>query len=173
MNDNLSDKLLEDDDGGQPQESLCSVSKGSSVSSAQNSQSYEYEGNFQKELAQKIKTEKPAEQNPVKIQQKLMQQNSYIPSMPKLSDMSRIQDHQLYEMLSVIPISIYNGLEIKEIAENCSVYEARRYLNELIMLNERNKSRLKIVSEMSMEDASAISKNDNSSSVSHGSQRNL
>ena len=76
-------------------------------------------------------------------------------------------------MLSVIPISIYNGLEIKEIAENCSVYEARRYLNELIMLNERNKSRLKIVSEMSMEDASAISKNDNSSSVSHGSQRNL
>ena len=76
-------------------------------------------------------------------------------------------------MLSTIPISIYNGLEIKEIVENCSVYEARRYLNELIMLNERNKSRLKIVSEMSMEDASAISKNDNSSSVSHGSQRNL
>ena len=76
-------------------------------------------------------------------------------------------------MLSMIPISIYNGLEIKEIVENCSVYEARRYLNELIMLNERNKSRLKIVSEMSMEDASAISKNDNSSSVSHGSQRNL
>ena len=76
-------------------------------------------------------------------------------------------------MLSVIPISIYNGLEIKEIAENCSVYEARRYLNELIMLNERNKSSLKIVSEMSMEDASAISKYDNNSSVSHDSQRNL
>ena len=76
-------------------------------------------------------------------------------------------------MLSVIPISIYNGLEIKEIVENCSVYEARRYLNELIMLNERNKSRLKIVSEMSMEDASAMSKYDNNSSVSHGSQRDL
>ena len=76
-------------------------------------------------------------------------------------------------MLSVIPISIYKGLEIIEIAENCSVYEARRYLNELIMLNERNKSRLKIVSEMSMEDASAISKYDNNSSVSHSSQRNL
>ena len=66
-------------------------------------------------------------------------------------------------MLSVIPISIYNGLEIKEIVENCTVYEARRYLNELIMLNERNKSSLKIVSEMSMEDASAMSKYDNNS----------
>ena len=76
-------------------------------------------------------------------------------------------------MLSVIPISIYNGFEIKEIVENCSVYEARRYLNELIMLNERNKSSLKIVSEMSMEDASAMSKYDNNSSVSHGSQSNL
>ena len=76
-------------------------------------------------------------------------------------------------MLNMIPISIYNGLEIKEIVENCSVYEARRYLNELIMLNERNKSRLKIVSEMSMEDASAISKYDNNSSVSHSSQGNL
>ena len=73
----------------------------------------------------------------------------------------------------MIPISIYNGLQIKEIVENCSVYEARRYLNELIMLNERNKSRLKIVSEMSMEDASAISKYDNNSSVSHSSQSNL
>ena len=76
-------------------------------------------------------------------------------------------------MLSMIPISIYNGLEIKEIVENCSVYEARRYLNELIMLNERNKSRLKIVSEMSMEDASAISKYDINSLASHGSQRNI
>ena len=76
-------------------------------------------------------------------------------------------------MLSTIPISIYNGLEIKEIVENCSVYEARRYLNELIMLNERNKSRLKIVSEMSMEDASAISKYDINSLASHGSQRNI
>ena len=66
-------------------------------------------------------------------------------------------------MLSVISISIYNGMEIKEIVENCTVYEARRYLNELIMLNERNKSRLKIVSEMSMEDASAMSKYDNNS----------
>ena len=73
----------------------------------------------------------------------------------------------------MIPISIYNGLEIKEIVENCSVYEARRYLNELIMLNERNKSRLKIVSEMSMEDASAISKYDINSLASHGSQRNI
>ena len=72
-------------------------------------------------------------------------------------------------MLSVIPISIYNGFEIKEIVENCSVYEARRYLNELIMLNERNKSRLKIVSEMSMEDASAMSKYDNNSFISRGS----
>ena len=66
-------------------------------------------------------------------------------------------------MLSVISISIYNGMEIKEIVENCTVYEARRYLNELIMLNERNKSSLKIVSEMSMEDASAMSKYDNNS----------
>ena len=36
--------------------------------------------------------------------------------------------------------------------------EARRYINELILLNEKNKSKLKIVSEMSMEDASAMSK---------------
>ena len=61
-------------------------------------------------------------------------------------------------MLSEIPISIYYGYEIREIAENCSVYEARRYINELIILNEKNKSSLKIVSEMSMEDASAMSK---------------
>ena len=57
-----------------------------------------------------------------------------------------------------MPISIYHGYEIKEIAENCSVYEARRYINELIILNEKNKSKLKIVSERSMEDASAMSK---------------
>ena len=61
-------------------------------------------------------------------------------------------------MLSTIPISIYHGFSIEEINENCTVYEARRYLNELIILNEKNKSKLRQVSEMSKEDASAMSK---------------
>ena len=61
-------------------------------------------------------------------------------------------------MLSTIPISIYNGFSIEEINKNCTVYEARRYLNELIILNEKNKSKLRQVSEMSKEDASAMSK---------------
>ena len=52
MNDateNLSDQQLVDDDGGQPQESCGSVSKGS-VSSAANSQSQEIEQDFQNDL---------------------------------------------------------------------------------------------------------------------------
>ena len=46
-------------------------------------------------------------------------------------------------MLSNVPISIYNGFTIEEIKENCTVHEARRYLNELVILNEKNKSRLR------------------------------
>ena len=61
-------------------------------------------------------------------------------------------------MLSAIPISIYNGFPVEEITKNCTVHEARRYLNELIILNEKNKSKLWQVSEMSKEDASAMSK---------------
>ena len=38
------------------------------------------------------------------------------------------------------------------------MYEARRYLTELILLNEKNKSSLKMVDEMSYEDASNMSK---------------
>ena len=53
-----------------------------------------------------------------------------------------------------MPISIYNGYDIEEIVENCTVYEARRYLTELIMLNEKNKSRLHSVDENSVEESS-------------------
>ena len=44
-------------------------------------------------------------------------------------------------------ISIYKGLSLKEIKQEVKKYEARRYLGELILLNDRNKSQLYEISE--------------------------
>lgn len=79
----------------------------------------------------------------MELQESLLRHCQYIPNMPKLADLTRIQDFQVYDMLSAIPISIYHGFTVEEIKENCTVHEARRYLNELVILNEKNKSRLR------------------------------
>ena len=50
--------------------------------------------------------------------------------------------------LSMIPNSIFSGRSLEEIAEVCSYNDARRYLSELIVLNERNKSKLRHISEL-------------------------
>ena len=92
------------------------------------------------------------------MQAHLIKVNSYIPNMPRLVDMSRIEDPDIYEILAKTPISIYNGHDIEDIADNCTLIEARRYLTELILLNEKNKSSLNMVDEMSMEEASNMSK---------------
>ena len=49
--------------------------------------------------------------------------------------------------LSMIPNSIFSGRSLEEIAEVCSYNDARRYLTELILLNDRNKSYLFDISE--------------------------
>ena len=55
-------------------------------------------------------------------------------------------------------ISIYKGLSLKEIKQEVKKYEARRYLAELILLNDRNKSQLTLISEFdsSLENRSVI-----------------
>ena len=154
MNDNVQQEGVEGSMGSMSL--LSSLSKGS-VSSAANSQLYQYDGQM---LNQSIKSynEEEKETYAVQMQKKLINENSYIPNMPRLVDMSRIQDHEVYDILDTTPISIYKGHGIENIADHCTVYEARRYLAELILLNEKNKSSLIVVDESSIDHSSHMSK---------------
>ena len=81
----MNDEILQ---GGSIQ-SEDSVSK-ESVSSAANSQSYQYEGQMLNQLTNKVEQDMKKETYAVQMQKNLIKVNSYIPNMPRLVDMSMI-----------------------------------------------------------------------------------
>ena len=78
--------------------------------------------------------------------------------MPTLIKLNKMDRNVVYNWLVKCPISIYKGLTIEEVEEHVTKSEARKYLGKLILLNDRNKSQLTLVSELdsSLENRSGI-----------------
>ena len=68
--------------------------------------------------------------------------------MPRLTEISKMKDEVVLAWLCMLPTSMFNGLTARAIDESCNRSEARRYLNELVLLNDRNKSQLFEISEI-------------------------
>ena len=78
--------------------------------------------------------------------------------MPKLSECAQMSDNKLFRNLSKIAISDFYGLHPKQIQVAINLNEAVRYLTDLVIINDMNKSKFSIVSEKSSESMSEISK---------------
>ena len=76
---------------------------------------------------------------------------NYIENMPKLSEVAKMSDVKLFKNLSRIAISDFYGLHPKQIQASISLNEAVRYLTDLVMINDMNKSKFSMVSEKSCE----------------------
>ena len=74
--------------------------------------------------------------------------------MPSLRKFAKMSDARVYKSLSVIPTSDYYGVSPLEISENVCYHDAVRHLNDLILINNKNKSNLFLVSEKSNESCS-------------------
>ena len=74
--------------------------------------------------------------------------------MPSMKECAKMTDNKVFMMLSRIPSSDYYGLNPAEIAMRTGLNEALRHLNDLILLNDRNKSKLFMVIEKSVENQS-------------------
>ena len=76
---------------------------------------------------------------------------NFVRNMPSMKACAKMTDSRVYLQLSKISNSDYYGLEPLEIAKQVSHNEAVRYLNDLILVNDRNKSDLHLVTEKSIE----------------------
>ena len=75
----------------------------------------------------------------------------YIENMPKLSECAKMSDKKLFNNLSRITISDFYGLQPKQIQSCITLNEAVRYLTDLVIINDMNKSKFFTVSEKSCE----------------------
>ena len=75
--------------------------------------------------------------------------DNYIPEMPKISQICMMSAEEVFEILSILETSMYKGNSIAEIARYITVTEGYRYLTELSILNEKEKSGLDDISDKS------------------------
>ena len=75
--------------------------------------------------------------------------DNYIPEMPKISQICMMPPEEVFVNLSILETSIYKGNSIAEIASYITVTEGYRYLTELSILNEKEKSGLADISDKS------------------------
>ena len=71
--------------------------------------------------------------------------------MPKMSRISMMSANEVFAQLQVLETSMYKGKSFAEIADNITITEGYRYLTELAVLNEREKSKLEEISDRSVE----------------------
>ena len=69
--------------------------------------------------------------------------------MPQLADLDRMQLRMIYAWLCTIPTSRYSGYNIERLLKKISKNKARQHLVELILLNDREKSKLHAITEKS------------------------
>ena len=67
-----------------------------------------------------------------------------------------MKEAKVYKSLSIIPSSDFYGVRPSVIAQNVCHNDAVRHLNDLILVNEKNKSNLFLVSEKSFESSSIL-----------------
>ena len=59
-------------------------------------------------------------------------------------------------LIAKIPFSVFRGYTVTKIAKKVTITQARRYLTDLILVNDNKKSNLTEISEMSAEYLSSI-----------------
>ena len=69
--------------------------------------------------------------------------------MPRLADLQAMRKGKMILLLCTLPTSLYRGFPTKDVNEILSKYDAVKYLGELIMKNEGNRSQFKPISENS------------------------
>ena len=56
---------------------------------------------------------------------------------------------KVYGWLTELPTSMYNGMTVEDLISGVHENEARQYLMKLILLNDRNRSNLHLITEKS------------------------
>ena len=74
----------------------------------------------------------------------------YIPEMPRMSKISMMTPQEVFEYLSILKTSMYKDMPIAQIKQNITITEGNRYLTELSILNEKEKSKLEDISDKSI-----------------------
>ena len=69
--------------------------------------------------------------------------------MPKMRMVSMMPPAEVFQYLQVLDTSMYKDKSIAEILDNITISEGYRYLTELSVLNEKEKSRLEEISDRS------------------------
>ena len=82
-------------------------------------------------------------------QQNLLRGIEYKPNMPKLVNMHKMDDNDIYAQLCKISNSPYSGWNVKHLRESLSFHDAHKLLVKLILINDRDKSQLYMISEKS------------------------
>ena len=72
--------------------------------------------------------------------------------MPNLISLNKMQYIEVLVYLSILPSSIYKDKHVAEVAGDIRENLARRYLVELILLNDREKADFYTVTELSSDD---------------------
>ena len=67
--------------------------------------------------------------------------------MPKMKQIGMMSEPEIIAKLATLPASMYKGQPVAKILENITYGESIRYLVELSMLNEKEKSRLEVISD--------------------------
>ena len=73
----------------------------------------------------------------------------YIPNLPNLAKINQMNDEEVLDWLVVLPRSMYRGMSQEAVKNVVTRSDARRYLQELILLNDRSKSELVMIHEQS------------------------
>ena len=66
-----------------------------------------------------------------------------------LADAAKFKDFQVYKFITQLPQSTYRGKNPKMLEKELTPAAARRYLNILLIMNTKEKSRLKKIDEIS------------------------
>ena len=69
--------------------------------------------------------------------------------MPKMKTISMMTPAEVFECLQVLDTSMYKGKSIARILDTITISEGYRYLTELSILNEKEKSKLEDISDRS------------------------
>ena len=75
----------------------------------------------------------------------------YIPEMPKISQIGMMTPQEVFDYLSTLETSMYKAIPIAEILATITITEGYRYLTELSILNEKEKSNLEDISDKSID----------------------
>ena len=88
-------------------------------------------------------------------------ERQYIPNMPRFVDLAKMDEKKKIKLLSILPTSMYRGFSTGEINEAITRHEASKYLANLILKNDKNKSQFSVIGEERKEETDSDNSNSN------------